>query len=104
MLEGELSVEYKEKTAVKEKRKKTCNKKPPKPPRAPSLDVANQKLIREISELAMLKRARIERMKAIKKMKAGKTSSSCSNIFPMVFTILFCLVITFQLPRRQMLV
>ncbi|KAF5452223.1 hypothetical protein F2P56_027250 [Juglans regia] len=100
ILEGEETVDYAEKTPVKEKRKKMSNKKPPKPPRpprGPSLDAADQKLIKEISELAMLKRARIERMKALKKMKAAKSSSSnSSSIFAMVLTILFCLVILFQ--------
>ncbi|CAK7326311.1 unnamed protein product [Dovyalis caffra] len=94
-LEGQMSVDQVEKETVKEKRKKTSNKKPPRPPRGPSLDAADQKLIKEISELAMLKRARIERMKALKKMKATKASSN-SNLFAMVFTILFCLVILFQ--------
>ncbi|KAK2644196.1 hypothetical protein Ddye_019391 [Dipteronia dyeriana] len=86
------------KKAVKEKRKKSSNKKPPKPPkppRGPSLDAADQKLIREISELAMLKRARVERMRALRKMKAVKQSSN-SNLFAMVFTVIFCLVIIFQ--------
>ncbi|KAJ6720930.1 hypothetical protein OIU85_024069 [Salix viminalis] len=95
-LEGEMSVDQVEKKIVEEKRKKTSNKKPPRPPRGPSLDAADQKLIKEISELAMLKRARIERMKkALKKVKATKASSN-SNLFAMVFTILFCLVILFQ--------
>ncbi|XP_059632825.1 uncharacterized protein LOC132275375 [Cornus florida] len=83
----------------KEKRKKTSAKKPPKPPRpprSPSLDDADQKLIKEISELLVMKRARIERMKALKKMKASKASSSNGNLFAMLFTILFCLVIVFQ--------
>ncbi|KAK0606791.1 hypothetical protein LWI29_004443 [Acer saccharum] len=87
------------KKAVKEKRKKSSNKKapkPPKPPRGPSLDAADQKLIREIAELAMLKRARVERMRALRKMKAAKQSSSNSNLFAMVFTMIFCLVIFFQ--------
>ncbi|KAK3188162.1 hypothetical protein Dsin_027723 [Dipteronia sinensis] len=87
------------KKAVKEKSKKSSNKKapkPPKPPRGPSLDAADQKLIREISELAMLKRARVERMRALRKMKAAKQSSSNSNLFAMVFTVIFCLVILFQ--------
>ncbi|XP_011019477.1 PREDICTED: uncharacterized protein LOC105122202 isoform X1 [Populus euphratica] len=94
-LEGEISVDKVEKKMVKEKHKKTSNKKPPRPPRGPSLDAADQKLIKEISELAMLKRARIERMKALKKLKATKPSSN-NNLFAMVFTILFCLVILFQ--------
>lgn len=84
------------KKAVKEKHKKSNNKKPPKPPkppRGPSLDSADLKLIKEISELAMLKRARIERMKALKKTKAAKQSTSNSSLFAMVFTLLFCLVI-----------
>ncbi|KAJ0034422.1 hypothetical protein Pint_24304 [Pistacia integerrima] len=87
------------KKVVKEKRKKSSNKKapkPPKPPRGPSLDSADLKLIKEITEIAMLKRARIERMKALKKMKAAKQSSPNSNILAMVFTVLFCLVIIFQ--------
>lgn len=99
VVDGDEVVDHVKKTAVKEKRKKSSNKKPPKPPRpprGPSLDAADQKLIREISEIAMLKRARTERMKAMKKMKAAKTSSSNSNVFAMVFTILFCLVIIFQ--------
>ncbi|KAL5541496.1 hypothetical protein UlMin_009206 [Ulmus minor] len=97
--EGEGTPDQAGKKVVKEKRKKTSNKKapkPPRPPRGPSLDAADQKLIREISELAMLKRARTERMKALKKMKAAKASSSSSNLFAMVFTFLFCLVIIFQ--------
>lgn len=94
-VEGNKSVEQVEKKTAKEKRKKGSNKKPPRPPRGPSLDAADQKLIKEISELAMLKRARIERMKALKKMKATKASSN-SNVFAMVFTILFCFVIIFQ--------
>ncbi|TKY54268.1 hypothetical protein E2542_SST18674 [Spatholobus suberectus] len=85
---------------VKEKRKKSSNKKapkPPRPPRAPSLDAADHKLIREINELAMLKRARIERVKALKRMKAAKaSSSSSSSMFAMVFTVVFCIVILLQ--------
>ncbi|CAN0855300.1 hypothetical protein LINGRAHAP2_LOCUS6171 [Linum grandiflorum] len=72
--------------------------KPPRPPRGPSLDAADIKLIKEISELAMLKRARIERIKALKKAKAAKASSASStgNLFAMVFTVLFFLVIICQ--------
>ena len=84
--------------AMKEKRKKPSNKKPskpPRPPKGPSLDAADQKMVREIAELAMLKRARIERRKAVRKMKAAKASSN-SNLFAMVFTVFFCLVILFQ--------
>ncbi|XP_028753607.1 uncharacterized protein LOC114713180 isoform X2 [Neltuma alba] len=99
-LPRENSVDSATKTTVKEKLKKSSNKKaprPPRPPRAPSLDAADQKLIREITELAMLKRARIERMKTLKKMKAAKsTSSSSSSIFSMVFTIVFFIVIISQ--------
>ncbi|OMO53477.1 hypothetical protein CCACVL1_28616 [Corchorus capsularis] len=98
--EGQDSKGAKEnKLSVREKRKSLSNKKPPKPPRAPrapSLDAADMKLIREIAEIAKLKRARIERMKALKKMKAAKATSSNSNMFAMVFTIIFCLVIMFQ--------
>ncbi|XVF66083.1 hypothetical protein PTKIN_Ptkin10aG0005700 [Pterospermum kingtungense] len=95
-VEGQESKNVKENKLVKEKRKSLGHKKPPRPPRAPSLDAADQKLIREIAELARLKRARIERMKALKKMKAAKATSSNSNIFAMVFTVIFCLVIMFQ--------
>ncbi|RZC85816.1 hypothetical protein C5167_026488 [Papaver somniferum] len=85
---------------VKKKEKKSKTKvsapKPPRPPRGPSLDAADQKLIREISELAMLKRARIERMRAHKKMKASKAASSNSNMYAMIITVMFCLVIIVQ--------
>ncbi|KAJ4836091.1 hypothetical protein Tsubulata_029657 [Turnera subulata] len=98
-LNGQKTGDHAEKkVVVKEKRKKTSNKKapkPPRPPRGPSLDAADQKLIQEISELVMLKRARVERMKALKKMKAAKASSN-SNLFAMVFTIIFCIIILFQ--------
>lgn len=97
--EGEETVGLLVKKTEKEKRKKSNSKvppKPPRPPRGPSLDAADQKLIREISELAMLKRARIERIKAHKKMKAAKAASSNSNLYAMVITVLFCLVIIFQ--------
>ncbi|GAV71689.1 hypothetical protein CFOL_v3_15179 [Cephalotus follicularis] len=96
---GEENSNNKEKKVVKQKGQKTSNKKapkPPRPPRGPSLDATDQKLIREISELAMLKRARIERMKALKKMKGAKASSSNSNMFAMVLTVIFCVVIIFQ--------
>ncbi|XP_061357020.1 uncharacterized protein LOC133301414 [Gastrolobium bilobum] len=102
LLTGQDSAKCAENTPVKEKRKKSSNKKAPKPPRPPrarasSLDAADQKLIREISELAMLKRARIERMKALKKMKAAKSSSSSSSsMLAMVFTVIFCIVIILQ--------
>ncbi|XP_022760715.1 uncharacterized protein LOC111306943 [Durio zibethinus] len=103
-MEEQDSKDAKENKLVKEKRKSLGNKKPPKPPRpprAPSLDAADQKLIREIAELARLKRARIERMKALKKMKADKGTFSNCNMFAMVFTIIFCLVIIFQgMPSR----
>ncbi|XVF28181.1 hypothetical protein REPUB_Repub15cG0006800 [Reevesia pubescens] len=103
-IEGQDSKDAKENKLVKEKRKSLGYKKPPKPPRAPrapSLDAADQKLIREIAELAKLKRARIERMKALKKMKAAKGTSSNSNMFAMVCTVIFCLVILFQgMPSR----
>lgn len=72
-------------------------KKPPRPPRGLSLDVADQKLIKEISELLMIKRAR---MKALKKTKAAKgmsaSTSSSGNLIAMFFTILFCMLIIFQ--------
>lgn len=98
-LDGGKTISNVENQVAKEKRKKTSNKKaskPPRPPRGPSLDAADLMLIKEITELAMLKRARIERIKALKKMKAAKASSSNSNMFAMVFTILFFLVIIFQ--------
>uniref|UniRef100_A0A0D9WCD8 Uncharacterized protein n=1 Tax=Leersia perrieri TaxID=77586 RepID=A0A0D9WCD8_9ORYZ len=86
-------------TSGGEKTKKKRSKKPPRPPRPPTptpLDVSDQKLLNELSELAILKRARIERMKALKKMKNAKQGSSSSNLFPLVITIIFCLVILWQ--------
>ncbi|KAI3872275.1 hypothetical protein MKX03_021397 [Papaver bracteatum] len=80
----------------KKSKTKVSAPKPPRPPRGPSLDAADQKLIREISELAMLKRARIERMRAHKKMKASKSASSNSNMYAMIITVMFCLVIIVQ--------
>uniref|UniRef100_A0A0E0DLM0 Uncharacterized protein n=1 Tax=Oryza meridionalis TaxID=40149 RepID=A0A0E0DLM0_9ORYZ len=60
-------------------------------------DVNHQhKLLNELSELAILKRARIERMKALKKMKNAKQGSSSGNLFPLIITIIFCLVILWQ--------
>ncbi|XP_058000869.1 uncharacterized protein LOC110672973 isoform X2 [Hevea brasiliensis] len=103
-LDGEKTVGNVEKKVVKEKHKMMSNKKaskPPRPPRGPSLDAADQQLIKEITELAMLKRARVERIRALKKMKAAKASSSSNSyVFAMVFTILFCLVIIFQVSLR----
>ncbi|XP_057485295.1 uncharacterized protein LOC130771650 [Actinidia eriantha] len=98
-VEGDATADLVENKKRKERRKTTSAKKPPRPPRPPkalSLDAADQKLIKEISELAMIKRARIERMKALKKMKAEKASISTGNLFAMIFTILFCLVIICQ--------
>ncbi|KAL5202859.1 hypothetical protein ABZP36_013811 [Zizania latifolia] len=86
-------------TSGGEKAKKKRSKKPPRPPRPPTptpLDVSDQKLLNELSELAVLKRARIERMKALKKMKNAKQGSSSSNLFPLIITIIFCLVILWQ--------
>lgn len=89
-----------EKKKVKDKRKSTSAKKPPRPPRGLSLDAADQKLIKEIAELAMIKRARIERIKALKKMKAAKVSSTSSSstgsVLAFLFTVLFFLVLCFQ--------
>lgn len=85
---------------VKEKLKKSGNKKaakPPRAPRGPSLDASDLKLIREITQLALLKRARLDRIKALKKMKSAKVSSSPStSMFAMVCTVVFCIVILFQ--------
>jgi hypothetical protein len=86
-------------TSGGEKTKKKRSKKPPRPPRPPTptpLDVSDQKLLNELSELAILKRARIERMKALKKMKNAKHGSSSGNLFPLIITIIFCLVILWQ--------
>lgn len=99
-VQGEEVADLKENKIGREKRITLSAKKPPKPPRPPrglSLDAADQKLIQEFAQLAMMKRARTERMKALKKMKAAKASSSSSgNLFAMLFTVIFCLVILFQ--------
>ena len=90
-------VDFKENKTGKEKRKTKSATKPPRPPRGLSLDAYDQKLIKEIAQLAMMKRARVERIKALKKIKAAKASSSSSgNLFAMLFTIVFFLVILFQ--------
>ncbi|KAK6913661.1 hypothetical protein RJ641_020982 [Dillenia turbinata] len=87
------------KKGVKQQHRKMSSKKkhskPPRPPRGPSLDAADLKLIQEFTELAILKRARIERMKSLK-MKSAKTLSSNSNLFAMVFTVFFFLMLVFQ--------
>ncbi|GFZ09094.1 hypothetical protein Acr_20g0009020 [Actinidia rufa] len=98
-VEGDATADHVENKLRKERRKTTNAKKPPRPPRPPkalSLDAADQKLIKEISELSMIKCARIERMKALKRMKAEKASISTGNLFAMIFTILFCLVVICQ--------
>ncbi|KAL8105437.1 uncharacterized protein LOC141676536 isoform X2 [Apium graveolens] len=102
-VQGEEVADLKENNTGRDKRKTLSAKKAPKPPRPPrglSLDAADQKLIKEFAQLAMMKRARTERMKALKKMKAAKASSSSSsssgNLFAMLFTVVFCLVILFQ--------
>ncbi|KAK1350710.1 Galactokinase family protein [Heracleum sosnowskyi] len=100
-VQGEEVADLKENNIGRDKRKTLSAKKPPKPPRPPrglSLDAADQKLIKEFAQLAMMKRARTERMKALKKMKAAKASSSSSsgNLFAMLFTVIFCLVLLFQ--------
>ncbi|XP_078446778.1 uncharacterized protein LOC144715687 [Wolffia australiana] len=80
-------------------KKKKAGRKPPKPPRPPravSLDAADEKLIQHISELAMLKRARVERMKALMKTKNSRPASSSSSFWPLVVTLLFCLIIVWQ--------
>ncbi|KAI3522651.1 hypothetical protein L1887_00600 [Cichorium endivia] len=92
------------KMGKKEKCKKVSNaKKPPRPPRGFSLDVYDQKLIKELAQIAMIKRARIERMKALKQKKGLKVSSSTTSsssshasLFAMLFTIIFLLVILLQ--------
>ncbi|PIA60986.1 hypothetical protein AQUCO_00300478v1 [Aquilegia coerulea] len=101
---GSGTLSFLEKKMLKDKRKLTSSKKPskpPRPPRGPSLDAADQKLIKEITELAMLRRARVEKIKAMKRTKAAKAASNNSNLYAMVITILFCLVIFVQgmLPR-----
>ncbi|KAJ8573951.1 hypothetical protein K7X08_010462 [Anisodus acutangulus] len=89
-----------QKKKVKDKRKSTSAKKPPRPPRGLSLDAADQKLIKEIAELTMVKRSRIERIKDLKKMKAAKassySSSSTGSVLAFLFTVSFFLVLCFQ--------
>ncbi|XWS57419.1 hypothetical protein CRYUN_Cryun09bG0172600 [Craigia yunnanensis] len=88
-----------EKKKLGEKKTKRGSKKPPKPPRppgGPSLNEADIKLVREICQLSRLRRARYERIKTLKKMRADKASSSKTNVFAMIITILFICVIIFQ--------
>ncbi|XP_017216777.1 uncharacterized protein LOC108194336 isoform X1 [Daucus carota subsp. sativus] len=102
-VQATVVVDFKEHKTGKEKRKTKSATKPPRPPRGLSLDAYDQKLIKEIAQLAMMKRARVERIKALKKIKAAKASSSSSgNLFAMLFTIVFFLVILFQgVPSRS---
>ncbi|RWW25345.1 hypothetical protein GW17_00010314 [Ensete ventricosum] len=100
---GDRSVGLEAKMGLLEKKvgleitkKKGC-KKPPKPPRPPNSlpsDAANQKLMKEISEIAMMKRARIERMK--KKVKDANSARINGNLWALIVTILFVLVIIWQ--------
>lgn len=88
-----------ENNIAEEKLKKTNVRKPtkpPRPPKGPTLDLADQKLVREITELAMRKRARTKRMQAFKKMKASKSSSTRNSVYALIITVLFCLVLIFQ--------
>lgn len=98
---GEVSPPLQKKAAEGKKPKKKSSKKPPKPPRpprAPSMDTADQIIAREMHEIAVMKRerARAERMKALKSMKNSKSASSSTNLFGLVITIIFCLVIIWQ--------
>ncbi|KAJ8528887.1 hypothetical protein K7X08_030627 [Anisodus acutangulus] len=99
-VKGLVAENHVEKKKVKDKRKSTSAKKPPRPPRGLSLDAADQKIIKEIAELTMIKRARIERIKAFKKMKAAKASSNSSSsmgsVLAFLFTVIFFLVLCFQ--------
>ncbi|XP_064949409.1 uncharacterized protein LOC103997004 [Musa acuminata AAA Group] len=84
------------KVGLETTKKKGCKKppKPPRPPNSPPLDVTNQKLMKEISEIAMMKRARIERMK--KKVKDANSARINGNLWALIITILFILVIMWQ--------
>ncbi|CAK7348464.1 unnamed protein product [Dovyalis caffra] len=104
--EGQQNKNFVDRKDVEEKHLKKNLRKPPKPPRPPnglSLDAADQKLMKEITELAMRKRARIERLKALKKMRAAQASSWSSSLSAMVITILFCLVIIYQVTEYKVL-
>ncbi|XP_031372007.1 uncharacterized protein LOC116187446 [Punica granatum] len=95
------NVPFLEKMYVQEKHPLTNSRKapkPPRPPKGPLLDIADQKLVKDIAEVAMKKRLRIERMKALKKAKAAASSrsSSTSSIAAMLITVLFFFVIVFQ--------
>lgn len=95
---GEEVSPLQKKVAEGEKPKKKSSKKPPRPPRAPSMDVADQMLAREMYEIAVMKRerARAERMKALKRTKNSKLAFSGTNLFGLVITIIFVLVIIWQ--------
>lgn len=94
-----LDLAEKKTEVEKTKKKKKGGRKPPKPPRPPravSLEPTDQKVIQQISELAMMKRARIERMKALMKMKNSRPASLSSNFWPLIITVLFCIIIVWQ--------
>lgn len=69
--------------------------KPPLPPKGPSLDAGDHKYMKELADLALRKRARIKKMKEVQKMKASKSSpsSTYTNLYAMVITVFFLLVI-----------
>lgn len=87
------------KTVDKDNRKKKHTSKippkPPRPPKGPSLNPSDIKMLKEISELN-LQRKKMERIRTMRKIKKEKTSSPSSNIFALLVTLIFFLVIIFQ--------
>lgn len=76
-------------------------KKPPKPPRPPGSplwDKADLMLVKEISELMRLKQARKKRLRALRRKRLHKEASSSSslNLYALIFTVLFCIIVIYQ--------
>lgn len=81
---------------------KPSGKKPPKPPRAPrsltsaATDTSKEKLMKGISDIALLRKAKLERIRSLKKKQAAKAKASNANVWALVFTLCFCLIMIVQ--------
>lgn len=81
---------------------KPSGKKPPKPPRPPrslkaaATDPSMEKLMKGISDIALLRKAKLERIRCLKKKQAAKAKASNTNLWALVFTLCFCLIMIMQ--------
>lgn len=81
---------------------KPSGKKPPKPPRPPrplrlaATDPSKEKLMKGISDIALLRKAKQDRIRSLKKKQAAKAKTSNANVWALVFTLCFCLIMIVQ--------